>query len=269
MKIKKNHPVINPFRLLGLSGFLALGMSVVIDYLYGIDNPNTLVPYVQLTTYCVNAFSMVVCILIMIFPSKKEFTLTVVIVECFYTVLIGYEMLGIILYGFLMLLLFAWGFFVRKFMLKVAIVLLSWVIVLLSLFPYGSHRFFFALGISVFNISTYVCIYSALYSKLSHLLPEFPLISQKGDSILPKPGSLLVFQDYDFTERQIQCIYLTMQGIASYKEVADKLAISISVIKKEMLEIFRFFGVKNREMLYIFLSQYNPVYPDCVDKLKD
>jgi len=60
-----------------------------------------------------------------------------------------------------------------------------------------------------------------------------------------------------------------MQGTSSYKSIADRLAISISVIKKEMLEIYHFFGVKNREMLYILLSQYNPVYPEYVEKLKD
>lgn len=259
----------NPFRFLGFTGFLALSISVIIDAVVGISNPYTIVPHVAVVTYIVNAFSIIMCILIMLFPAYKKHTLTVVLVESLYTVLIGYEMLGIILFGFFILLLFAWGFFVQRFLEKVLISFGLWTIVLLSLLPFGAHRFFFAFGVSLFNISTYICIYSVLYSKLSHLLPDVMFTAEKTKNSLPKPGSLLVLDDLSFTERQIMCIFLVMQGTSSYKTIADKLAISISVIKKEMLEIFRFFGVKNREMLYVALSQYNLVYPDSIDKLKD
>ncbi len=81
----------NPFRFLGLTGLLALSISVVIDTVMGIHNPYTLVPFVHIVTYFVNAFSMILCILIIIFPSQKKYTLIVVLVESLYTVLIGYE----------------------------------------------------------------------------------------------------------------------------------------------------------------------------------
>lgn len=270
--MKKNIKIyneFNPFRFLGLTGLLALSISVVIDTVMGINNPYTLVPAVHIVTYFVNAFSMILCILIIIFPSQKKYTLIVVLVESLYTVLIGYELLGVILYGFFILLLFAWGFFIHRFLQKVLISFGLWTIVLLTLLPFGTYRFFFAFGVSLFNISTYLCMYAVLYSKLSHLIPDISFTSNTDVKPIPKPGSLLVFQDYPFTERQIMCIYLIMHGTSSYKTIADKLAISVSVIKKEMLEIYHFFGVKNREMLYIALSQYNPVYPDYVEKLKD
>ncbi len=259
----------DPFRFFGFTGFIALTTSVIIDTIYGIHNPYTIVPFVHIVTYIVNGFSILMTILIMINPSNKKIILAVVSVECVYTVLIGYELLGILLYGFLVLLLFAWGFFVHKFAKKVLISFSLWNIILLSLLPYGLQRFFFAFGVSLFNVSTYVCVYSVLFSKVSDFLPALQNSPEGNAPILPKSGSLLLFQNYPFTERQVMCIYLVMLGASSYKAIADKLSISISVIKKEMLEIFHFFGVKNREMLFILLSQYNLVFPDYIEKIKD
>ncbi|HPX26008.1 MAG TPA: hypothetical protein PLG87_04315 [Treponemataceae bacterium] len=259
----------NPFRLSALMAFFALGISVIIDTIRGIHNPYTIVPYVHIVTYVVNFSLMLMCILIIIFPRRKKLIIIPIFAESIFTVLIGYEFLGIILYAFTLIMLFAWDFFIHRFKRKILFAIILWILILLSLIPFGIDRFFFAVGVSLFNLSIYFCIYSLLFSKLSHLIPEIRILQDKDVKPIPKPGSLLVFQDYPFTERQIMCIYLVMQGTSSYKSIADRLAISISVIKKEMLEIYHFFGVKNREMLYILLSQYNPVYPEYVEKLKD
>lgn len=266
--LKKLSTSFNPFRFTAIMAFIALGISVIIDTVYGIDNPYTLVPHIRIVTYIVNIILMIMCILVIIFPQNKKVIVIPIFLESIFTVMIGYEMLGIFLYAFTLLMMFAWGFFVYKFKRKIFYALLLWISILLTLIPFGIDRFFFALGVSLFNLSVYFCVYSLLYSKLSHLFPEVIMSTNKNITI-PKPGSILIFQDYPFTTRQIMCIYLMMHGYTSYKAMSDKLAISVSVIKKEMLDIYRIFGVQNREMLYIALSQYNLVYPDYVEKLKD
>ncbi|HQC27348.1 MAG TPA: helix-turn-helix transcriptional regulator [Treponemataceae bacterium] len=250
----------DPFRLLGFSGFVALGISVLIDVFFGIHNPQTLIPFVEITTFAINFVSMSLCLMIIIWPKQKKYTLLVLLIESIYTMAIGYEFISLTLYGLFLIFLFTMDFYSQKLRLKGFISLIIWILLLLTLIPFGWNRFFLCFGLSFFTFSSYLCIYWVLFQKLSIVPSDYQLHTVNFK--LPKVGNILHIAQFPLSQRQIQCVYYLLNGFYTYKEISDLCCISVSVIKKEMLDIYKVFGVQNREMLYFLLSQYTVCYPD-------
>jgi len=116
--------------------------------------------------------------------------------------------------------------------------------------------FFFACGISIFAGATYVTIYTLLSSQLSFLTKDITVPDCRPEIALPKKGDILVLDKLGLTRRQIACIRYTLDSSWNYKKIAGILCTSESTVKKEMQELYRLFGVKNRELLRLLLVQY-------------
>lgn len=74
------------------------------------------------------------------------------------------------------------------------------------------------------------------------------------------PGSILDLSNFNLSERQTKCLVECVCNSLSYKQIAEKIFISESVIKKEMQNIFEIFDVENKEQLKILLAPYKLVF---------
>ena len=95
-----------------------------------------------------------------------------------------------------------------------------------------------------------------LVDKLSFLLGDYKVPDLSPSINLPEKGTELDLKSLGLTDRQIACIEYTITTSYNYKQIADKLITSESTVKKDMQDMYKFFGVKNREMLRILLLQY-------------
>lgn len=108
-----------------------------------------------------------------------------------------------------------------------------------------------------------ICLYIS-FTLLRAYFTE--LVSSNSQKTHPKFGTLYL-QDYDFSDRELYCIYSVMNN-RTYNEIANALYLSPSVIKKCMLEIFEAFEVQNKETLMTLLVQYKLIYPSTCDFTK-
>ena len=125
--------------------------------------------------------------MIIIWPKQKKYTLLVLLIESIYTMAIGYEFISLTLYGLFLILLFTMDFYSQKLRLKGFISLVIWILLLLTLIPFGWNRFFmFWAFFYLLILSLYLL---GLVSKLSIVPSDYQLhtINFK----LPKVGSLL------------------------------------------------------------------------------
>lgn len=120
----------------------------------------------------------------------------------------------------------------------------------------GFIEWIYHLGMAVFFISCYIALYHLLSDRLSFLVGDFNVPGLDSKVALPEKGSVLDLKSLGLTERQIDCINYTVTTSYSYRQIAEKLITSESTVKKDMQDLFRLFGVKNREMLRLLLVQY-------------
>ena len=97
-------------------------------------------------------------------------------------------------------------------------------------------------------------IYDKLSQKLSYLLPQKE-VSTKAQE-LPPYGSSLSLSNYGLTERQKKFLLLVMNENLTYEKIANDCIVSLSIVKMEMAQVCKIFGVKNKEALKILLLQY-------------
>jgi DNA-binding CsgD family transcriptional regulator len=247
---------INPFRVLAVCGCIAAGIGVVLNLLCGADFTKSVIPYTAILSPWINGLTVLIGILLICKPQWFSLLYTILFVQSLYAVFTGFDTVGIFLYAFLNLLLFCNGFFKIRFKLKLTLSLGIWFLALLSLITFSWDRVFFGAAISLFVFGATLCIYHLLMDKLSYLLPDVDICRTTAVCTLPEPGSTLCLQDLGLTERQQGCIKACLKGSESYKDIGERYFVSESAIKKEMSDLFRFFGVKNREMLRLLLMQY-------------
>lgn len=245
-KITINQPLF-----LAICGFLALASGTVLNIIEGADFPDSIVPYTNIVTPCVNGLCTILCLFFIIFPRSQKILMAILSIQSVYDVLTGFEILGVFHFLFLLLILCCRGFFRTYLVRKLLVIMAVWLILLLSLIPFGIDRLIFALGVTIFMMASFLYIHYLLIDKLSYLIPQID-----SAKIHITNGTRLNLSELGFSERQKQCI-LSYQGeLPTYKEVAERLLTSESTIKLEMSKIFKKFGVKNREELKILLSRY-------------
>lgn len=254
--VRKNKSTPNPFRLLALSGFLALFTGTTLNILFGSDFPESIIPNTLIVTPVINGICTFLSFILIFLPENIPLMCSILLVECIYDVLTGFDMLGLFLFSFMNLILFCKGFFKTQPKKKAIILTGGWLLLLTTLLPFGLERFIFAIAVSFFMFCAYICIYHLLIDKLSYLLPDVAECTLKATYTLPEPGSRLNLQSLGLTDRQCGCIKAVITTTSSYREIGEKYFVSESAIKKEMSQIFRCFGVKNREMLRLLLMQY-------------
>lgn len=244
-------------RILAICGTIALAIATVLNIIIGTHFVGSLLyPYTETITPLLNGFCTVLGFISIFRPNNKYIFPTILVIEAVYNVICGFEVLGIFLYSFCMLLLFSRGYFRTHTKIKLLCISILWLLVLTTLFSFCWNDFVFAVGVSLFAAASYFALYSILYDQLNFLLSNVTMPSDKTGIALPQKGSVLNLKILNLTKRQTACIHYTMNTDKSYKKIADELFISESAIKKDMQDLFHLFGVKNREMLRLLLLQY-------------
>lgn len=145
------------------------------------------------------------------------------------------------------------GFFHSHYIIKV----ITWITIL---FCFSFFQTPFKLKNFLNSILDSTLVVITLYLSFVLVRAYFTeLTSANSQKTHPKFGTLYL-QDYDFSERELYCIYCVMNN-RTYNEIANSLYISPSVIKKCMVDIFDAFEVQNKETLMTLLVQYKLIYP--------
>lgn len=257
-EVKKH---VNLFRILAICGFVALSIGTYQNITMGC-NPNKeaghfLYPFFAEITPYVNGLCALVSLAFCFIPTYTTILAAIMLIQAVQDVLTGFYILGTFIYAFCLVIMFCLGYGRGHFKQKVAIALLIWLVVITTLIPkYGLSQFFFAFGISIFAGASYVSIYRILSDQLSYLVYDVAVPDCRPEIALPEKGSTLDLHKLNLTERQITCIHYTLDSTWNYKKIANVLCTSESTVKKDMQDLYRLFGVKNRELLRLLLIQY-------------
>ena len=101
---------------------------------------------------------------------------------------------------------------------------------------------------------SYIYVYWKIRQNIFEL---FPFLANKlTNKQMPEPGSKLNLQDYKLSDRQIKILKAYINGSKNYKDIGEKFYISESLVKKEMVNICKCFGVQSIEVLLLLLQQY-------------
>lgn len=241
-------------RLLNVCAFVVLTAAAIISYRFP-NNSMTLIPYAEISVPFIYGMGALLYMLLIFHPESRILEMIVLIVLCFLTVWTGHEILGIFLYSAVIIMLLCNKFFKTHNAIKIMVFIVLWFVILSGVVPYGRTRTIIAYLVSVLQILFYAYVYVSLEDLLVPLLPpQFHSVRDR----LPKQGSVLhvsQLQELGLSERQIQFILDSIKG-KSYAEIAETHAASTSTVKKEMVNIFKTFGVKTREELLFILLQY-------------
>ena len=244
------------FRFLGFCGVLALATGTLLNIVFGSNYPDSVVPHTSVVTPVVNGVCTVLAVVYVFFPLNRCLLMVILGIQCVYDVLTGFDILGLFLFMFINLLLFCDGWYKVEPRRKVICMLCGWLLTLFALIPFGIERFVFTIVLTIFMLATFNCIYHLLTDKLSGLLLDMESIQGRAKVSLPPPGSTLNLYELGLTERQCGCVDACLRGGISYRMLADRYNVSESAIKKDMSFLYRFFGVPNRELLRLLLTQY-------------
>ena len=106
----------------------------------------------------------------------------------------------------------------------------------------------------LFVAFSYIYIYWKIRQNLFEL---FPFLANKiTDKQMPEPGSKLNLLDFELTDRQINILKSYINDSKNYKAIGEKFYLSESLVKKEMVNICKCFGVQSIEVLLLLLQQY-------------
>ncbi len=257
-----NKSSLKTVRIIALCAFIAISIGTFNNIVFGTDNryfqPSLLYPYTIILVPLTNGVCALLSFILFLFPQYIVLIAVIGMIESTLDVLTGFSILGTFIYAYCFMILFCLGYGQSNFKKKAYIVCIWWALTLLTLpFSYGMSDFLFAIGLAIFATSTYISIYRLLYDKLNFLISSDTANSEKKPLLnLPEKGSILNLNSLGLTQRQIACIHYTLETTKSYKQIAQEQNISESAIKKDMFELYKLFGVKNREMLRLALFQY-------------
>ncbi|MGI5059138.1 helix-turn-helix transcriptional regulator [Treponema pectinovorum] len=262
--IKHTKKELRLFKILDILGALFLAIAIINNFFDGVDHApftsSILYPHTNFIVPAVNIFCFVMAIVYLLFPSQIWIIFALFMIEAVHLMSTGFETVGIIIYINFFAILSASGYAKRHFKIKASI-FGGILILLLSniIYSSGFYDFFYYLAMAIFMISCYTILYYMLYDKLNFLFKEIAVPDLKSSLKLPEKGSNLNLKNFGLTQRQISCIHYTLNTSFSYKMIAEKLVTSESTVKKDMQDLYKFFGVKNREMLRLLLLQYKIV----------
>lgn len=252
------------YRILAFCGFIALAIATFNNIFIGCDGENfsksLFHPYSNIVIPLINGSCTILAVIFFIFPQKILFAPVIMIIQAMTEVWTGYVTLGTFIFSFGIVFMFAQGYGRTYLKLKGVIVLCFWIIVLTAVaFENGFLDYLYEVGVYLFAYASYFTIYKLLSDKLNYLIEDISVPDCVPELALPKKGEILHLKELGLSERQISCIHYTVESTWSYKRISEVLKTSESTIKKDMLELYKLFGVKNREMLRLLLFQYKIV----------
>lgn len=241
-------------RIMYLSGalvlFIATAMNLMTHYKF-----ISIIPYTKYVEAVINFSCAILCLVLTVKPDLTKLQYFLFFIQSTITTLIGFAGIGTMLLCFLGLLLFVNGFFKTKVKLKLTIIGIWWALVILGVYlAFGIRPALFVFTLTIFYIAMLATIYDKLSQKLSYLLPQKE-VSTKAQE-LPPYGSSLSLSNYGLTERQKKFLLLVMNENLTYEKIANDCIVSLSIVKMEMAQVCKIFGVKNKEALKILLLQY-------------
>ena len=257
------------YRIIDIVGLIFVSIGFFNNIVDGVDQvPFThsiLYPYTNFLVPGTNLFTLILCIVYLFTPTQVWIIFFLFIIQTVNLILTGYTDIGIVLYVNCIAIGFCTGFAKKHFRLKAAIFCSFLPLLLLTIVPFYAHEatwlkgwlvYLYYLGHTAFTVSCYFVLYQLLSDKLSFLLGDYKVPDLSPSINLPEKGGELDLKSLGLTDRQIACIEYTITTSYNYKQIADKLITSESTVKKDMQDMYKFFGVKNREMLRILLLQY-------------
>lgn len=247
-----NKKLLKAQRLFLLFSLLLLITAAILSFILPPET-RSIIPNTKIVIPIVNTFCAILCVISIIKINFEKLQYFILFIQAIFTILTGYEILGIILYAFLLIKLFLNGFFKTKLKLKTFSAFAFWAILISGLYPFGIDRMILAFSVICFISTFSYWLYIKLKIQLKSFLPEKVINSKIS---LPIQGSELNLRNFGFTERQISILKEFMNFELTYKKIAQKLYLSTSTVKSEMSKIINYFDVKNAENLRILLIQY-------------
>ena len=250
MKVDKK---INYERLMILFGAIVSCTGFIISITIE-DFSEAFLPYFNVIVPIVNITSAVMCLFLFIFPKFRLMQSIVVFGQGMVMVLNNLLFLGIFLYFLGIMLLFCNGYLRKKTVIKLicclGVLFLSFTPIIFKNF----HKYFMAVFFLLFVAFSYIYIYWKIRQNLFDL---FPFLANKiTDKQMPEPGSKLNLLDFELTERQINILKSYINDSKNYKAIGEKFYLSESLVKKEMVNICKCFGVQSIRVLLFLLQQY-------------
>ena len=244
--------VDNAQRLFFVFSFLLLATASILSFILPPET-RSLIPHTEIVIPIVNSLCAFLCIIVIFKMQYERLQYTILFIQSIFTIATGYEILGILLYTILLVKLFLNGFYKTHLKLKAIFSFGVWILMILTLYPFGLERLVLAFSVVCFFCTFSYWLYLKLNEQLKPFLPE-DIINTKIK--LPPRGADLDLKKYGFTERQIAILKEFMNFELTYKEIAQELVLSTSMVKLEMSKIINFFEVKNAESLRLLLLQY-------------
>lgn len=230
--------------------FIATAMNLMTHYKF-----ITIIPYPKYVEAVVNFSCAILCIILAFKPDLTRLQYCVFFIQSTITTLIGFAGIGTMLLCFLGLLLFINGYFRTKVKRKLILFSIWWALVILGVYiAFGIRPALFVFALTTFYIAMLATIYEKLSQKLSYLLPPKEISSKENE--LPAYGQILSLSDYGLTDRQKKILLSVMNDNQTYDKIANDNCVSLSIVKMEMAQVCKIFGVKNKESLKILLLQY-------------
>ncbi len=258
----------NLLRLIALFGIAFTGIAIFNNLTLGTDqqcfSESLLWPLIQRFKYTVpviHGVSVIIGLFFIIFPRHVWILITLLLVESAHLTITGFQGIAIFIYTIAILIFFTMGYFKTHFKRRATIVCGTWIVLLFTLIPRtnGVFEFLFAIGLTAFVCCGYYVSYQILKDHLGFLIGDIKVPGQVSNVPLPEKGGKLLLKEIGLTDRQIACVHYTIDSDWGYKKIASELITSESTVKKEMQELYRLFGVKNREMLRLLLIQYKVI----------
>lgn len=261
---------IKMFKFLDFCGLIFICIGVMNNFIEGVDHPpftySLLYPYTNFLVPATNITAGILTLLYLFFPKNLWLIFIAFFMQTLNLISTGFEVIGILLYINSLAFAFAAGLAQKHFIKKTVISFLILFLLIGTLFfEYGLKdgwiigftTWIYHLAMATFFIACYVSLYNLLSDKLSFLLGDYYIQTINSKITLPEKGQTLNLESLGLSSRQIACINYTINTSYSYKQIAEKLTTSESTIKKDMQDLFKLFGVKNREMFRLLLMQYN------------
>lgn len=239
-------------RLMNLGAMITLIIATVMTLVIPPD-VRTFIPHPEITAPIIYCVSAVFCFVLVVVPDKYFFESFVLFIQSFFTVWTGQEIIGIFLYFVMIVLLFCNSFFKTHTRKKILILIFLWLLIVSGVGMYGRHRVIltYITTFLYFLFSYYV--FFLLKDMLKPLLPNIINTTRKD---LPEFGSEVSLSQFNLSKRKEQFISDFIVHDLKYAAIAKKRITSTSVVKKEMAEVLKFFGVRTNNELRILFKHY-------------
>lgn len=241
-------------RIMYLSGALVLFIATMMNLLTRYKFISV-IPYTKYVEAVLNFSCAILCLVLTIKPELNRLQYSVFFIQSTITTLIGFAGIGTMLLTFLGLSLFVNGFFTSRLKIKLTCFGIWWGLVIIGVYlGFGFRPAIFVVALTLFYIAMFATVYEKLNKKLSYLLPEKEVSSKSNE--LPPYGSVISLSKFGLTDRQKKFLLLVMNDNLTYDKIANDNYVSLSIVKMEMAQVCKLFGVKNKEDLKILLLQY-------------